>query len=326
MNLADAIAGRPIPAPGLEWLRADHGGSLWTVLSLLNLPAFPFLVLKGRRAPPRERRHAFRFLAGLSVGMLPLVIDVLLTAVPAYAEATRSPARGRAIGMIVSAALLLVPPLTAYAVAGRLFDVRFMIRRVVQYALARYTVIAALSMPTVALAWAIYRATRRTARRRPDAALAAGLAAAGGAGHGAVGPPRAAGHDRPPLLPRTLRRTPHPADAGLGQRARAQPAGAGDAGVGGSRSRAAPATRGAEHPGSGRRRAARSAAASAAAIDRQPAGGAAGRLGRAAGHLARARLAVRTRAAAVGRSPMARGHPCAACWCRSARRPGRCWA
>ena len=59
--------------------------------------------------------------------------------------------------MIVSAALLLVPPLTAYAVAGRLFDVRFMIRRVVQYALARYTVIAALSLPAVALARAIYQ-------------------------------------------------------------------------------------------------------------------------------------------------------------------------
>ena len=86
--------------------------------------------------------------------MLPLVIDVLLSAVvPAYVEATRAPARGRAVGMIVSAALLLVPPLTAYAVAGRLFDVRFMIRRVVQYALARYTVIAALSIPAVALAW-----------------------------------------------------------------------------------------------------------------------------------------------------------------------------
>jgi hypothetical protein len=58
--------------------------------------------------------------------------------------------------MIVSAALLLVPPLTAYAVAEHLFDVRFMIRRVVQYALARYTVLAALSVPAVALALTIY--------------------------------------------------------------------------------------------------------------------------------------------------------------------------
>ena len=52
------------------------------LLSLIDLPAFPFLVIKGRRAPPRERHHAFRFLAGLSIGMLPLVIDVLLTACP----------------------------------------------------------------------------------------------------------------------------------------------------------------------------------------------------------------------------------------------------
>ena len=65
--------------------------------------------------------------------------------------------RERAVGMMVSAALLLVPPLTAYAVAERLFDVRLMIRRVVQYTLARYTVIAALSIPAVALAVAIYQ-------------------------------------------------------------------------------------------------------------------------------------------------------------------------
>ena len=158
VNLADAVSGHRVPGP-LRWLRPGDEGDLWTTLSVLDLPAFVFLLLKGRLAPAvRERRHAFRFLAGLAVGMLPLTIDLLLAgAWPAYLTATRSADRGRAVGMIVSAALLLVPPLTAYAVAGRLFDVRFMIRRVVQYALARYTVIAALSIPTVALAWAIYQ-------------------------------------------------------------------------------------------------------------------------------------------------------------------------
>ncbi len=157
VNLADAASGHPVPGP-LRWLRPGDKGDLWTTLSVLDLPAFVFLVLKGRLAPLRERRHAFRFLAGLAVGMLPLVIDLLLAgAWPAYLTATRGGDRGRAVGMIVSAALLMVPPLTAYAVAGRLFDVRFMIRRVVQYALARYTVIAALSVPAVALALAIYQ-------------------------------------------------------------------------------------------------------------------------------------------------------------------------
>ena len=96
VNMADAIVGQRIPGPMLDWLRVSRDGSLWAVLSLLDLPAFVFLVLKGRRAAPRERRHAFRFLAGLAVGMLPLAIDVLLnTAVPAYVEATRAPARGQ---------------------------------------------------------------------------------------------------------------------------------------------------------------------------------------------------------------------------------------
>ena len=70
--------------------RQSTTGGLWTTLSLLDLPAFPFLVLKGRLASPRERRHAFRFLAGLAVGMLPLGIDLLLAgAWPAYLVATR---------------------------------------------------------------------------------------------------------------------------------------------------------------------------------------------------------------------------------------------
>lgn len=157
VNLADAFAGPGLGGAALAWLRAADDARLWATLSLLSLPAFPYLLLKALRAPARERRRVFGFLAGIAAGMLPLVVDVLLNvAVPAYSEATGA-AAPTTIGIIVSVALLMVPPLTAYAVAGRLFDVRFMIRRVVQYALARYTVIAALSIPALALVWAIYQ-------------------------------------------------------------------------------------------------------------------------------------------------------------------------
>jgi hypothetical protein len=154
VNLADAIVGGPIAGSALDWFRID--GGLFVLLSVIDLPAFPFLLVKGHRGAPRERQHAFRFLSGIAVGMLPLVVDVILSStIPAYVRATA--ALGRTVGILISAALLLVPPLTAYAVAGRLFDVRFVIRRVVQYALARYTVIAALSVPAVVLALAIYQ-------------------------------------------------------------------------------------------------------------------------------------------------------------------------
>ncbi len=158
INLADAFAGPGLGGAALSWLRVSDDGHLWATLTLLNLPALLYPVLKARRAPAREKERAFRFLAGIAAGMLPLGIDVLLTAVvPGYAAATRGQAPGRVIGVVVSAALLMVPLLTAYAVAGGLFDVRFVIRRVVQYAFARYTVIAALSIPTLALAWTIYQ-------------------------------------------------------------------------------------------------------------------------------------------------------------------------
>jgi GAF domain-containing protein len=157
VNLADAFAGPQLGGTALAWLRAEGSARLWATLSLLTLPAFPFLLLKARSSPAREKRRVLNFLGGIAAGMVPLVVDVLLNVtVPAYREATRTAAPS-IIGIVISAALLMVPPLTAYAVAGRLFDVRFIIRRVVQYALARYTVIAALSIPTLALAWAIYQ-------------------------------------------------------------------------------------------------------------------------------------------------------------------------
>jgi GAF domain-containing protein len=156
LNLGNTVARRGFGGSALAWLRADPDGYMWETVSLLCLPALVYLVLKALRATAREKQRAFRFLAGIVAGLLPLVVDVLLSAaVPAYQEATL--AGGRTMGVIISAALLLVPLLTAYAVAGRLFDVRFVIRRVVQYALARYTVIAALSIPTLALGWAIYQ-------------------------------------------------------------------------------------------------------------------------------------------------------------------------
>ena len=304
--------GPPVPwtAAGLAARRRRRRAV--SLLSVLDLPAFPFLLIKGRRA--RAARAAPRVpVPGRARGGDAAAGDRRA----AQRRGARVPGRrraapARAVGTIVSAALLLVPLLTAYAVAGRLFDVRFMVRRVVQYALARYTVIAALSVPAVALALAIYQ--RRDERLGDVLTLRSPLVwlLLTALATDAVGPPYAARDDRPPILPRALRRAPHPADAGLRQRPRAQPAGAGDAGVGRSRSRAAPAPRGAEHPGPGRRGAARSAAAAAAAVDRQPAGGAAGRLGGATRRRARARLAIRARAPALGRSPVARGDPRAA--------------
>ncbi len=298
----------------LDWLRAGGDGGLWAMLSVLDLPAFSFLVLKGRRA--RAARAAPRVpVSGRARGRDAAAGDrraAQRRACPAYLAATRDADRGRGHRDDRQRGA------AAGAAADGLRRGRTPVRRAVHDPPRRAVRAGALHGDRGALGAGRgtgpgdLSATRRTARRRPDAAVAAGMAAADGARDGAVGPPHAARDDRPPILPRALRRTPHPADAGLRQRPRAQPAGTGDAGVGGSRPRAAPATRGAEHPGPGRRRAARSAAAAAAAVDRQPAGGAAGRLAGATRRLARARLAVRARATAVGRSPMARGHPRAA--------------
>src|SRR5262245_48713124 len=136
----------------------NESGHLWELLTALSLPVFVLIFANLRASPEVERRRVRLFLAGLIAGVAPISLDIILAVlVPSYRNYSRDPARIRYVGVGLSLALLLVPVGTVYAIlVNRVFDVSFFVRRAIQYALARYTLVAVLAIPGVALASYVY--------------------------------------------------------------------------------------------------------------------------------------------------------------------------
>ncbi|HET9373240.1 MAG TPA: serine/threonine-protein kinase [Vicinamibacterales bacterium] len=134
-------------------------GPYWLVLALVTLPS---LVQIGRRlaeSTRESRRRLALFVAGLLLGILPMVLDILLTStLPAYRAWVRDPARSHLVAATIVATLCLLPLTTAYAVTvGQVFSLRVYVRKAIQYALAKYTVIAALVLHAAGLAWYVWQ-------------------------------------------------------------------------------------------------------------------------------------------------------------------------
>ena len=109
----------------------------------------------GRGRPkPTQRRRVRLFVASLVVGSLPILADVLLeTPVPPFRRLMADPAARWWSGAHVFPCLLSIPFATAYAVVvHQVLDVTMVVRKVLQYALARYTVITASTVPFLWLA------------------------------------------------------------------------------------------------------------------------------------------------------------------------------
>lgn len=157
-------------------LSPGPNGHFWLVVVLLLLPAYAFMISKMSNALPPERRRARLFVAGLLVGLVPLALDVLLAAtVPAYSRFVQNPEHRRLLGYLESLFIFVVPVTTGYAVVvDRVLDVRFIIRRAIQYALARYTVLAASAIPLALMVWHVYQH-----RREPLGDVFAGSSATG---------------------------------------------------------------------------------------------------------------------------------------------------
>ena len=127
----------------------------WIVQYAFALPAFPALIWKARAAEVQERRRAALLIAGLVVGVAPTVVYVLL--VSAW------PTFGRVMpmqyaGWIIYPTLLSTPFIIAWAVVvDDALETRLIVRRAAQYALARYSLLGAASIPLFILLLAIYR-------------------------------------------------------------------------------------------------------------------------------------------------------------------------
>jgi eukaryotic-like serine/threonine-protein kinase len=160
--------------------RYGNTGVYWPIQFALSIVALPTLVWKARRAPVAERRRAFLLVGGLVAGTAPTVVWVFLQAIsPTVAEVLPL----RRVGWLIYPTLLSTPFTIAYAViVQRALNITLVIRRALQYALARYSLIAIASVPIVLLVASVYRnrdASIAKLLSSPSEIMLGGLAAVG---------------------------------------------------------------------------------------------------------------------------------------------------
>ncbi|MGE0360743.1 MAG: protein kinase [Vicinamibacterales bacterium] len=148
-----------VPARLADILAIDRRGP-WYLVSVIALSAagLPYLWHASRQGRPDDRPRVRIFAAGLVGGCGPLLLDVLASAAsPAYDRWAWQP-EIRAVRLPALFALLaLVPLTTAYSVlVDRVVDLRVALRAAAQYMLARYTLLALVSVPFVVLAAYLY--------------------------------------------------------------------------------------------------------------------------------------------------------------------------
>jgi len=133
-------------ASSLAWTSQYSDQVFWQALTFLTLGCLSLLLVKWRRAALNERRRLAWVVVGIVLGNLPMLAHILLAiTVPSYAAFSEQPGTSRALGIILTLFTLVIPLTTTYAVVvDQALDVSFVVRRAVQYALAKYTVMAAI--------------------------------------------------------------------------------------------------------------------------------------------------------------------------------------
>jgi len=136
----------------------------WLILFVITIPAVPFAFWKTRLAPINEQRRVRIFVAAILIGTVPLMIDVILEAlIPPYRAFIRQPSAWKIGERIFYPLLLSIPVLTSYSVlVNHVMDVQLIIRKAVQYILARSLLVAAASTPAILLVLYVYRRRDQT--------------------------------------------------------------------------------------------------------------------------------------------------------------------
>jgi hypothetical protein len=143
-------------APGdwrLAFTPVRHGGSFYDPIVFgLSAAAFPVLLWRASRAREEERQRVFLFAGGLVGGSLPLALQAMLEAIPAYNRFIHQQKLVELlVGVFLFTALASVPFVTAYSVLfDRIVELRVVLRTALQYVLARYTILALTMVPFAA--------------------------------------------------------------------------------------------------------------------------------------------------------------------------------
>jgi hypothetical protein len=135
--------------------RMAETGFYWPMLFTVAAPAIPYLVWKSRVETAANRRKVIWFVFAIGVALSPIILAVLSTPlVPALASPSWQPH----VGPILYVALASMVPTTAYAVAvNHVLDLHLVVRKTIQYGLAKTSIWCAILLPVFYLLFDMYR-------------------------------------------------------------------------------------------------------------------------------------------------------------------------
>jgi hypothetical protein len=128
-------------------------GTYYSVLLTLTAAAFVFLLWRARTLEGTDQRRLRLFLQAFVLSAAPLAEILFGLFFPPYMDYKEAhQALDHAVILVHTAFVLMLPLLTPYAVlVHQVLDVKLLARQALQYALARYTVIALAAAPSIAL-------------------------------------------------------------------------------------------------------------------------------------------------------------------------------
>lgn len=147
-------------APGAPWLahaaRLLGGGSsnlFYPAIFLLITFAFVAALVEVARARSDTRRRLLLFLFFLSLGFFPILFRNIFVGIAGSMGLYSVEGENRLlVGLLIFPPLLSIPFTTAYSVlVHHVLDVRLIVRKALQYAMAKYTVFAASALPFAGL-------------------------------------------------------------------------------------------------------------------------------------------------------------------------------
>jgi hypothetical protein len=134
--------------------RYNEDGFYFAIVLALSLPALPVIFLRARRAPIEDRRRVSMLAMGLVGGMAPTVLYLVALSLSGAVQRVLPLS---VAGWIVYPTLLSTPLACAYAVlVQRALGAALVLRKALQYAFARYTVVSAAALPVVWLLVELY--------------------------------------------------------------------------------------------------------------------------------------------------------------------------
>ncbi len=137
--------------------RSERSGLFWPLVFVPALPALPTLIAKGRQSHGQARRKAQFFAWAVAAGFAPLILVSIVGMIQLGLGLHTDDTLPR-YDWLVYGGLLSIPVTTAYAVlATGVLDVRLVLRRALQYLLARFTLLAVSVVPLLAIGVYVYR-------------------------------------------------------------------------------------------------------------------------------------------------------------------------